>query len=172
MKKVALTILLVVYPLCAMADGKEDKIRQLMEAQGLLAMFESQLEMGKVQSEKVGRQILEQLLTDINPNETLDARFLAAFNSYMDKVIAPWGAKEIVSVWGQHYGQHFTENELDSLIEFYTSPIGQKEVKASKKALTEFTVHFQNLGEPIFKKATQEYVQELKLAVSECNCRK
>lgn len=172
MKKVISIILLAVFPVCVMAGDKEDKIRKLMEAQGLLSMFESQLEMGKAQSEKAGRQMMDQLLSQINPNEEFQARFSAAFNNYMGKVTAPWGAEEIVSVWGQYYGQHFTESELDSLVEFYTSSIGQKEVKASKSALTEFNLHFQKLGEPIFKKAIQEYIQELKLVARECNCQK
>lgn len=172
MKKVISMLLLAVFPLITLAGDKEDKIKQLMEAQGLLSMFESQLEMGEVQSEKVGKQMMDQLLSQINPNEEFQTRFKAAFKSYMDKVTAPWGAEDIVSVWGQYYGQHFTKTELDSLVEFYTSPIGQKEVKASKSALTEFTVHFQKLGEPIFLKATQEYIQELKLVAKECNCQK
>jgi len=172
MKKVIPMILLAMLPAFAMAGGKEDKIRQLMEAQGLLSMFEAQLEMGKVQSEKAGKQMMDQLLSQINPNEEFQARFTEAFNNYMTKVTAPWGAEEIVSVWGQYYGQHFTEKELDSLVEFYTSSIGRKEVKASKSALTEFTVHFQKLGEPIFQKATQEYINELKLVARECNCQK
>ncbi len=135
-------------------------------------LFEEQLEMGKVQSEKAGKQMMNQLLSQINPNKEFQARFTTAFNNYMTKVTAPWGAEEIVSVWGQYYGQHFMENELNSLIKFHTSPLGQKEVKASKSALTEFTVHFQKLGEPIFQKATQEYIQELKLVARECNCQK
>lgn len=172
MKKVIPIILLTVFPICAMAGDKDHKIRELMEAQGLLSMFEEQLEMGKIQNEKIGKQMMDQLLSQINPDEEFQARFSSAFNNYMSKVSAPWGAEEIVSVWGQYYGQHFTDNELDSLIEFYTSPIGQKEVKASKSALTEFTVHFQKLGEPIFQKATQEYIQELKLVAQECDCQK
>ncbi len=172
MKKVFSVIVFCILPVFAMAGEKEDKIRLLMEAQGLLSMFESQLEMGKVQSEKVGTQMMDQLLSQINPNEEFQARFSEAFSNYMDKVTAPWGAEEIVNVWGQFYGQHFTEQELDELVKFYTSSIGKKEVKASKQALTEFTVHFQKLGEPIFQKATQDYISELKLVARECNCQK
>jgi len=172
MKKVILVFLLAVLPNVTMAENKEEKIKQLMEAQGLISMFESQLEMGRAQSEKVGKQALDQLLSQINPNEEFQVRFSTAFNNFMEKVRPPWGAEEIVSVWAHYYGQHFTEKELDSLVEFYTSSIGQKEVKASKNALTEFTVHFQKLGEPIFQKAVQEYIQELKLVAKECNCQK
>ncbi len=172
MKKIIVVFLLVAFPVTTMAENKEDKIKQLMEAQGLISMFESQLEMGKVQSKKAGKQMLDQFLSQINPDEEFQARFSAAFNNYMDNVRAPWGAEEIVSVWGEYYGQHFTEKELDSLVDFYTSSIGQKEVKASKSALIEYTIHFQKLGEPIFTKATQEYIQELKLVAKECNCRK
>ncbi len=170
MKKAILMFLLAFFPAITMAGNKEDKIRQLMDAQGLTSMFESQLEMGKVQSEKVGRQMMDQVLSQINPNEAFQARILAAFDKYMEKVSAPWESEEIVSVWGQYYGQHFTEDELESLIEFYTSPLGQREVKASKSALVEFTLHFQKLGEPVYREATQEYIEELQLVAKECNC--
>ncbi len=172
MKNVVLVFLLSVLPIVTIAGNKEEKIKQLMEAQGLISMFENQLEMGRVQSEKVGKQALDQLLSQINPNEEFKSRFSTAFNNYMDKARAPWGAEEIVSVWGHYYGRHFSEKELDSLVDFYTSSIGQKEVNASKNALTEFTVHFQKLGEKKKKKAVQEYIQELKLVAKECNCQK
>lgn len=172
MMKIISAMLLVLYPLLATANDKDEKLRHLMEAQGLLAMFESQLEINKTQSEKVGKQALDQLLAELNPNEKFQKSFAVAFNSYLEKVNAPWGAEEIVRVWGQYYGKHFAENEIDSLIEFYTSPLGQKEVNASKTALTEFSVHFQKLGESIFLNATQEFIKEIKRVAQECNCQK
>lgn len=172
MRKIFTLLVLGIVSFSAIADSREEKIKDLMEAQGLLAMFEDQMAMGKVQGEKVGKQMLDQVLSQINPNEEFQSRFTAAFNNYIGKVQSPWGAEEIVNVWSQYYGQQFTEQELNELLKFYTSPIGKKEVIASKFALTEFTVHFQKLGEPIFQQATQEYIQELKLVAKECNCKK
>lgn len=143
-----------------------------MEVQGLLTIFENQLEMTKTNNEKIGKQALDQIFSQTSPNEEFKARFTKAFNDYIHKIQAPWGAEEIVDAWADAYGKHFTDEELDLLVKFYTSPIGQKDVNASKLAVNEFTLHFQKLGEPIFQKATQEYIDELKLTLLQCNCKK
>ena len=171
MKKILIILpLLFCISASVLASDRDQKIRKLMEAQGLLSMFEQQLEMGKVQSDKVGRQMLDQMLSQLNPNEEFKERFEQAFLNFVGKMETPWTAKEIVSVWGEHYGSEFSNEDLDALIKFYISDIGQKEVKASKVALVKFTEHFQKLGEPIMQNAMEEYVSELKLAVKECDC--
>ncbi|WP_028863237.1 DUF2059 domain-containing protein [Psychromonas aquimarina] len=172
MNKLCCIVLLSLVAIGVSAGEKEAKIKTLMEAQGLLEMFDSQLEMGKIQGEKMGQEMMSQMLSQINPNEEFQSRFQNAFNSFMGKMQAPWGAEEIVKVWGLYYGKNFSDHELDQLIEFYTSPIGKKEVAASKSALPEFSMHFQKLSEPIFQKATQEYITELKIVAKECNCQK
>lgn len=172
MKNILLAFLLAAFPLGTLADTKSEKLKSLMEAQGLLSMFEEQLTIGEEQSKVYGQQMLDQILSQMDPNEEFQKRFSNAFNSFMSEISTPWGAEEIVAVWGDYYGKHFTEKELEELHNFYTSELGKKEVVASKISLTEFTLHFQKLGEPIFQKATQKYIQELKTVASECKCRK
>jgi len=172
MKKLLIAFLIAAFPFLALADAKSEKLKSLMEAQGLLSMFEEQLAMGEEQSKVYGQQMLDQFMAQMNPNEEFQKRFSDAFNNFMSKISTPWGAEEIVAVWGDYYGKYFTEKELEELHNFYTSELGKKEVAASKSALTEFTVHFQKLGEPIFQNATQEYIQELKVVATECKCRK
>jgi hypothetical protein len=156
----------------AMADDRSDKVKNLMEAQGLLSMFEQQLTSTKVQNEKMGEQIIQQILSQLNPNEKFQKQFKAAFLTFLKKIEAPWSADEIVAVWSKYYGSQFSDKELDQLVDFYTSDIGKKEVSASKIALTKFSEHFQALGEPIMKIAMQEYIDELKAKAKECNCAK
>lgn len=177
-KAVFMNSLKFVFIVCAffsfsvMADDRNEKVRSLMEAQGLLSMFEQQLEMGKAQKEKLGEQVIEQILSQLNPNEEFQKKFKAAFLSFMKKVETPWSADEIVTVWSEYYGTQFSDKELDQLVDFYTSDIGKKEVSASKIALVKFSKHFQELGEPIMKKAMDEYIEELKATAKECNCAK
>ncbi|MBK8816545.1 MAG: DUF2059 domain-containing protein [Methylococcaceae bacterium] len=67
-----------------------------------------------------------------------------------------WTAEEIVSVWSKYYGSKFTDSELDQLIAFYLSDIGQKDVQASKTAENEVTQYFQNENEIIMKNSINE----------------
>ena len=172
MKKILLILLSAVLSSGVAASEREAKIRILMEAQGLLEIFENQIELGKIQGEKAGQQMMDQMLSQLNPDEEFKSRFKSAFSNFIGKLQAPWGAGEIVNVWARYYGKHFNETELDQLIAFYTSPLGEKEVAASKSALPEFTTHFQKLGQPIFTQATQDYIKELKIIAKECKCKR
>jgi hypothetical protein len=172
MKKLCCITLFALISLGVNANDRDTKLKTLMEAQGVLEMFESQMEMEKVQNMKMGQQMLSEMFSQISPNEEFQVRFSNAYNSYLQKVQLPWGVEEIVKVWGQYYGKNFTDKELGQLTEFYTSPLGRKEVAAGKSALPEFSMHFQKLGEPIFTKAIQEYISEIKLLAEKCNCQK
>jgi hypothetical protein len=168
-----LTIFLVVLmPFSVFAETNTGKVKVLMEALGLLDMWSTQIASGKIQSEKMGQQTLDQMMSQLNPNEEFKKRFSDAYKSYMKKVVAPWSPQEIVEVWAKYYGPNFTEEELDKLIEFYTSELGKKDVAATKLTMVQFTEHFQKEVQPIYTKATKEYIEELKIVASECKCSK
>lgn len=171
MKRIFLILVLFISN-SALADSRNEKIQTLMEAQGLLEMFEQQIELGKQQSEQIGQQAIDQMMSQLNPSEEFKKRFTTAFNTFMSKVEAPWGAKEIVDVWAKYYGSGFTNEELDQLIDFYTSPLGSKEVNVSKGAMVSFSKHFQDASEPIMQTAMSEYINDLKVIARECNCSK
>jgi len=143
-----------------------------MEALGLIEMWSQQIELGKAQNEQMGRQALDQVLSQLNPSEEFRKRFSDATNNYIKKFETPWSAQEIVDVWAGYYGPNFTDEELDKLIKFYTSEIGKKDVAISKQTLTKFTEHFQRETQPIYEKAIREYIEELKIIAHECDCRK
>jgi hypothetical protein len=171
MKNVLLLIVLLSSSLI-IAGERDGKIRQLMEAQGLLQTFEQQLQLGRQQSQQQGRDMLNQFMTQLNPTPEFAERFEKAFNSFMSKVETPWTADEIVEVWAKHYGEHFSNTELDQLLAYYTSPLAQKEVIASRQALVGFSNHFIQEGKPIAEKALSEFIAEMKIIAKECNCKR
>jgi hypothetical protein len=171
MKKIAILILLLISS-TAIAGEREGKIRKLMEAQGLLQTFEQQLALGRQQSQEQGQEMLKQFMSQLNPTPEFFERFENAFNSFMAKVETPWSAEEIVEVWAKYYGEHFTDSELDQLLTHYTSPLAQKEVVASRKALVGFSNHFMQEGKPIAEKALSEFITEMQVIAKECKCRR
>lgn len=172
MKRQLIIFLVALMPFSAYAEINTDKVKVLMEALGMLDMWRTQIASGKVQSEKLGQQTLDQLMSQLNPNEEFKKRFSEAYKNYMKKVATPWSAQEIVDVWAKYYGPNFTEEELDKLIEFYTSDLGKKDVAATKLALAQFTEHFQREAQPIHANATKEYIEDLKIVATECKCSK
>ena len=156
----------------ASADQRTEKIETLMKAQGLLEMWQQQIDYGKIEGEKQAKQMIDQMLSQLNPNEEFEARFQKAFMNFIRKLQDNWTAQQIVDVWAKYYGPHFSDKELDELVSFYTSEIGKKDVIATKSAMTQFTTYFQKESKPIMEKATREYIDELKLVAKECKCQK
>jgi hypothetical protein len=143
-----------------------------MEVQGLIQTFEQQLALGRKQSDEQGRAMLDQMMASLTPSPEFTERFDQAFQSFMAELQTPWGAEEIVAVWGEHYGKHFSDEELDQLLVYYRSPLAQKEVGASRQALVGFSNHFAEAGKPIAERAVANFIGNLRLIAKECNCRR
>ncbi len=172
MKQLTVTIILLfITPLSASADTT-GKVATLMKAQGMLEMWQQQIEMGKVAGKQQADKMLEQFMSQLSPSKEFKKRFTDASDKFLAKLQGNWTAEDIVAVWAKYYGPKFSESELDQLISFYTSEIGQKDVRASKATLVEFSRHFQKENEVIMKKAIDEYIQDLQIVAKECNCMK
>lgn len=173
MKRKLIILLIALMPFPAFSETHTEKVKALMEARGLFDTLETQFATIKAQSEKMGQQGLEQILAQLNPNEAYKQRFAAANKSYMEKMLAPFASQDIVDFFVSHYGQNLTDQELDKLIEFYTSDLGKKEIAASKQAAIAFTDHYYKEVMPVtFTKVTKEYAEELKKIAIECKCSK
>jgi len=154
------------------ADGKSEKIEGLMKALGLVETWTQQIEQGKIYNRKISSQMLDQIVSQLNPNEEFQQKFKKASDNFITKTESPWSPEKIVEVWAGYYGPEFTEEELDKLIAFYTSPLGQKDIRVTRGSMEKFSKYFQEAGQPILEKATAEYIQEMKLIAKECNCTK
>jgi len=165
------TLFLSILAVTAYADEKTEKVRQLVEAQGLLEGWSAQMEAGKLAAQTQGQQMLDQVLANLNPNQEFRARFTAAFGDFLKATTTPWTAEYLVEVYASYYGPHFSEDELDQLIAFYTSELGKKDVESTQLAVAEWSRHFQNEGQPIVQDALQKYIERMKLIAQECNCR-
>ena len=73
---------------------------------------------------------------------------------------------------GKYYGAKFSDEELEQLLMYYRSRLGQKDAIASREALVPYTAEFQKHYKPILEKATQEFLDRLQAIRKECNCKK
>lgn len=172
MNRYILLVVLAVLSIEVNADAKTDKIKKLMEIQGQVQMWQEVIDSGKKQTEKLGINAMDQLMSKLNPSPEFKKKFNDSFNSFISKVQDPWTASEIVDKWADFYGSQFTEAELDQLIAFYLSDLGAKDILATRRATTQFQEYYQKAGLPIFEKATKEYVEELQLVARKCKCEK
>ena len=165
-----LTLILFLFAHAVSASDRETRIKTLMEAQGLLGTFQQQMDMGHEQSREQGQIMIDEFMHHLDPSPEYQEKFKAAFNLYIDALSSPWSADELVSVWAQNFGEHFTEAELDQLISHYTSDLGQKEVMASREAMAGFSTHFAEAAKPIIEKSFQDLTADLQSIAKACNC--
>ena len=173
MRLLTVPVVVVLCCVCAgasIADEKTEKIRQLVEAQGLLAGWTAQMEAGRQASEEQSQQILDQILSELLPNKEFKERFIAAAEDFSNAVTTPWTAEYLVEVFASYYGPQFSEAELDRLIAFYTSELGQKDVQSSHMAVAKWSDHFMKLGQPIVQDALREYLDRIGVRFLNCTC--
>jgi hypothetical protein len=166
MRTILLTALLISTFAASGAD-RTVKIQALMEAQGLLEMWDAQMQLGKEANRVQAQQLLDQVLTSITPTPEIEARLRTASEEFLAACNPPWTAQDVVDVWAEKYGAQFTDQELDDLIAYYTSPLGKKDVAASKAALPAFSNHFLEQSKPRMEAATQTYIERLQKIVGD-----
>ncbi|APV50406.1 hypothetical protein BWI17_12300 [Betaproteobacteria bacterium GR16-43] len=148
------------------------KVRELMEAQGLLAMFAQQMELGAQQGRAQANQMLDQMLSSLSPTPEFAARFRKASDNFIAALSAPWSAQDLVDQWAIAYGVEFTDQELDQLLKYYRSPLGKKDVLVTQTALPKLFAYLAERSKPIAESATRKYIADLDSIAKECNCRK
>ena len=170
--RVPFLIFLLLMSTACFAQDRNAKVRTLMEVQGLLAMFQQQMDAGKQQGQDQAKQMLDQVMNGLNPPQEFKVRLRRAADEFIAALETPWTAQEIVDVWAKSYATSFTDKELDQLLAFYTSPLGKKDIAASHKAMPVLTSHLAGRSKPVVERATAKYVADLQLIVKECKCRK
>ncbi|MDR2689714.1 MAG: DUF2059 domain-containing protein [Azoarcus sp.] len=170
MKNLVLLLLLAVSSI-AMGADRAEKIARLMEAQGLAQTFEQQMQMGREACKKQADDMLSQVFVPLRITPEIEAKFKQAASDFITAAQPTWTGKDVAEIWAKYYGENFTDAELDQLLAYYTSPLAQKEVAASRTALVQFNAYFLEQYQPVQKSATEAFIQRIQAIVEECNCK-
>lgn len=160
--------------LCHAADGasRDVKIHQLLEAQGMMTTFDEQMRMREESSRRSVQIMVDETLKRLKPNTSFRKKFNDAAQELFSALQPPWSAQEVTDIWASIYGSKFTDDELDQLLAFYTSPVAQKETIAGRASLAEFGQYLQSQYAPYEKKAIQQYVERMQVLGKECRCKR
>lgn len=141
-----------------------------MQVQGLSQMFEQQIASGREFSRKQAERTMAQVLAGLNADAAYRKRFQEAMEAFIADMQPSLSPGEMVAIWSRLFGAKFTDAELDQLIAFYASPLGQKEVAASRDALPAINQLFQATYKPVHERATAAFLQRMQQIRTECRC--
>lgn len=172
MKKIA-SILLLAFAMGAhAADSNPSKVHQLLEAQGMAAAFEDQMRIREDHSKRSVQIMVDETFKRLKPNAAFKGKFNAAAEELYAALQPPWTPQEVTDIWASIYGSKFSEEELDQLLAFYTSPVAQKETLVGRSSLAEFSQYLAMQYAPYEKKAIQQYAERMQVLGKECRCKR
>jgi hypothetical protein len=147
---------------------KSAKLADLVKVTGLGDSIEKQKEECKHQAEALRPQIMQQLLeTFPDTDKKFWSRFDAAYARFVDSSKPSWTTEEAVAMYARLYGEHVTEDELDQILTFYRSPIGQKDIVASHEAGPKWRTLLMEKNQEVFQKNYQVFLADLRKIVEE-----
>ncbi|HXM99121.1 MAG TPA: DUF2059 domain-containing protein [Candidatus Dormibacteraeota bacterium] len=126
---------------------KDADVRSLMELIGLKDQVQDSVKIS-------GEQNRDKLLTTVS-NDDKGRTFVNAFSrDYENKFDVNQVTEQIVGI----YDQHFTDDEIKGLLQFYGSPLGQKYASEMPKISREIQVASRDAA----SKAARESLQQIK----------
>lgn len=166
----SIALLLVCTDATAEPLTREDKIAELVRATGLAEMLEQSREAARAQAGQMSDQMLGDLLKDSKAltAEQNDAISLAA-RQFAEACAASFDVGDAVAAWSRYYAETLSDQDIDEILRYYTSPIGQKDVAASKAAMPLWQAHLASRSSASMQVAIEQYVAELRRIVSTPN---
>jgi hypothetical protein len=149
--------------LSAEDDVKQQKIAELVRTTKLQEMFEQQVVQSRAAYVELGKKMFAQILDDDgSADPSKKARLDGIFQRYLQHGLSLWKAEDLVAIWSQHYGQDLGNDDLDQILAFYKSPIGQKAVAANQAASAAFTAEVTARSQARLREALQQLAADLR----------
>lgn len=149
----------------AQADAVADrtaKITQIIEAQGVRRMLQQQLEQSQKIAKEIGNDVYKKLLAEKGiAQDKADPRLEKIFEKHMERSTSLFTADELTERWIKAYGNDLTDTDLDTILAYYRSSAGQKEVQANLATSEQFAKNLSLESKRRFKAVVDQLLIEL-----------
>jgi hypothetical protein len=133
------TLLLSTHALANEAS-KREKIHQLAKAQGLERMFQEQIDQSKANTSKLGIEFFDKLAKDSGVEASPDdPKVRELFVRFAEQSAALHSAKQLMDAWINAYGDDLSEADIDNMLRYYRSRLGQRDIHAAQSAMRSFS---------------------------------
>jgi hypothetical protein len=151
-------------------SARQAKISEIIEAQGLLQMFQQQLDQSKAQASDLGKNLYRKMLSESGINDGQEnPKLERIFTQYIERCSTMFTAKEFVETWSRFYGSNLSEAELEKILAYYKSPVGKKDVAASQAAMVGFSQVMSAESQKRMNDSIGQLMADLKAAMEVAN---
>src|SRR6267142_4319557 len=155
---------------CAPCESKSKSqlLDEIIQAQGLRQYSEQMKAASTANAKETARMSYEQIKQRYPTlqKETLEKIRLAT-DKYTETVMAAWPVEDSMAVWKEKYGAEFSESELKQILAQLKSPLGQKELAASKRAVEAWRAFITDRQKAAAEAAMKEQGEAIQRAFAE-----
>lgn len=155
---------------CAAVAGPpthEEKITELVSLTGLAETLDQSRTSSRVEAHKLSDQLLDQIFDDPGALDVEQRKKIAAAaRRFSDACADSLDVDEAVAKWGEYYAASLSEEELDDVLRYYRSPVGRKDVAATKAAMPLWLAYLSSHREASMQLAVKRYSAELEQIMS------
>jgi hypothetical protein len=147
-------------------SSRAAKVAELLQLTGFAQMMAQSRAAGQAAAQKTVQSMAEQALAKfptIPPQKR--ARIADAAKQFLRDVDSGFDQDDAVRAWGRYYSENLTESELDAILAYYRSPVGQKDVSASRAALPQFQHYMLEKRTAVMNTAVINYTATLRSIV-------
>ena len=147
-------------------SSKAAKVAELIQLRGLAQMMAQSRAVGQAAAQKTVQSMSEQAFAKFPtiPPETR-ARIEDASKQFMRDIDSGFDQDDAVRVWGRFYSESLTETELDGILAYYRSPVGQKDVSASRAAQPQYQHYIIEKSTAVMNTAIAKYTAAIRSIV-------
>lgn len=139
MKKALLVISFILLAASSKAQGEEQSknANELMNVLGVQSLIESARQQNKLMAENELNSVLNQMRKE-NPRMTIetDLALKQAGLKFIDRLVSSWDSAEAANIYFKSLSEGLTDNEINTAIQYYSAPRGQKELTTIFKSVS------------------------------------
>ncbi len=167
---VIVTLILLLDSVSADEATKHQKLFKLMEAMPIRKLFRDDYKLCLKRFEDYAPRITyenqPEYFGGISLNDPEWENIVSSYKKYVSTICSCVSENEYIELLAKLYGEHLTEKELDVILDFFRSPIGQKELNAALMARKGTDKYFHKKMTETEKKAYDDHMVELESIIS------
>lgn len=134
-------------------------VERIVKAQRLQEQFDQQLAQQREIMRGYATKMSEQAAAE--GGGVLTPQQKEVLNQFMDRSATLFSGKELADRWSASYGKDLSTRELQQIATYYESPLGQRDVSASKATLTTWSNWMNAEGQARSTGLIEQLVQDL-----------
>jgi hypothetical protein len=169
MKYITICLILALSAVHALAEppSKAVLMRELTQVYGMDQMISE----AKKAAGEQARTAVDQMFTQVkNGMPGMGAEVLqkmqAAAQKLMASVEKSWTTEEAMQIWQAEFSSDMSVEELSKILEASKTPLGQKQIAASKRANKAFQQYLIQRSKGTIEKALNDYVADIQAIVA------